>query len=1182
LNFTIYSYWNITELTGVFNAISALVYSDNYGGALQFIALVGVLSVAMTVLVSRGQMLDEFWKWTVMVALLNGMLLAPRATVQIVDVTGTNPPAVVSNVPEGLAAVAGSVSTIGYWLTTSYETVFALPGSLTFETGGMMFGQKVQQEITKLKPATIAWSNDFNSYYTECVSPNILSGTLTYDQLNTTNDIWGLLGTAALLNPGFYVTLSTLGTVTCPVAYTDLDNRLTASEVPATLKNYAVTALPQSSTSTLAVNQVSQVVVDSSSYFNGIATAANTAVQQAIVSNSIIDAHCNMLSQTTNTALANECMTQSEGFRQTNTAYMAMANIAQSSMPKLHNAIELIQYGVFPIILIFIIVAGHKGMSILKTYVMSLVWIQLWPPLYAVVNYMMNVHASYWVNATQGNAMALQMQQWISQTSVSDQAIAGMLTIAIPGIAAALVKGGDVGMQAVGNLASPPASVEKLASQMAMGNHSSGQINESPNATTGAGISKVISHDGSVTSTFANGGHSFKQGDSAFDSVAKIESGASYGSKLETSSADAVKSSNTNSQQSTAAMQSVLGNIQTLAQTSGKGDVAATADNSTHMATITKANQVIEQSTKTLMEKTGVTQAEATEIVAAATAGTPGAGLVGSGASVTLSGKETASRQKIAEEANAIVKTNQLSTLVSDAKNAAHALTFTHQNSTGAEASRNVQAGLTTSQNFQNTAKSDLARSQELAHKAAIARSLDVGSKNDITQQVFDKVINQAKNGGITIDGHKYGSELNYEKINAELRRGNQDMSATLDKTAEGMYEERIKGMVNNGKNPEGRTMLTDKDVVQNNDANNAAQPGIVAVGEHYAGALGSEKQSELNAGVNPDQKLVNTVAPVVAKTLTDAGKQTAGSPAVETAASQHKKNEAFAADVKQRQDISLSGAVLENSTNAVLGDGSSYLLNKVIPGQPSGAFFNKGADDFDKSFAPGTSEATKAIWATGETVVVGATALVGGGVGGKAAKSVAELGVESLASKAAENATAKVAADATLETAQQGVAGAEANVAARQTEEQAAQAKYDATSGARWPLSDTGAQQQFIQDREALATARTNATEANNGLADANLSMGTAQTAAMDGANAAADSKILADSARRGVADQITTGQVFGATGGVAVGNEMDSLIDSNLKGLLGVGKSPVAPGTSNTDSGQDSKTGDIPPPRS
>jgi hypothetical protein len=996
--------------------------------------------------------------------------------------------------------------------------------------------------MNNLKPATIAWTNDFNTFYTECLAPDILNNTLTLDQINASNNIWSLLGAT---NPGLYVTLSTVGTVTCPAAYTDLTTRLTTSEVPASLQNYATTALPQTSSSALAVTQVGQVMVDSSSYFNGIATSANAAVQQAIVSNSIIDAHCNMLSQTTNTALANECMTQSEGFRQTNTAYMAMANISQSSMPKLHNAIELIQYAIFPIILIFIIVAGHHGMTVLKTYVLSLVWIQLWPPLYAVVNYMMNVHATYWANATQGNAMAMQMQQWISQTSVSDQAIAGMLTIAIPGIAAALVKGGDVGMQAVGNLASPPASVEKMAAQMSMGNHNSGQMNEAPSVTTGGPTQTHVNQDGTKSLTFGDGSKSFDVGAAAINSVAKIESGSSYGSKLETSSADAVTSSNTNSQQSTAAMQSVLGNIQTLAQTSGKGDVAATADNKTHMATITKANQTIESSVKSLMDKTGVTQGEATEILASATAGTPGAGLLGSSASVTLSGKETASRQKIAEEANSIVKTNNLSTLVADASNASHALSFTSQSSAGAEAAKQVQVGLTSSQNFQNTAKSDLARSEELSHKAAIARSLDVGSKEDVTKQVFDRVIDQAAHKGITIGGHTYKNDLTYEKINAELMGGSQEMRSTLDKAAENMYSEKINGMVN-GKEPhaEGRAMLTAEQVKQDHKDNNSTQPGAAEVDSHHVAAIKTEGAAEAKAGVHVGKGPKNNVGTGVTSAIANAGTQTAGTPTVATPASQHAEGAALTGKVKKEEDVSLPAAVVENSVHAVMGDSAAYLANKIIPGEASGSFFDKGADDFDKSFAPGTSNKDKNVVAAAETFVDVVAMVASGGAGGAVAEKVAIKGAEILAVKASENAATKVVADAALDTAKQGVVGEEANLVVRQAEKDASQAKFDTTNAGRWPQNDVAAQQQLIQDRQALTTAKSNVIDAQKGLADANKVMEPVQKVATDGSNAASDSKILADKARRGVAEQKISGQVFGA----AAGNEVDQVANNAI----------------------------------
>jgi conjugal transfer mating pair stabilization protein TraG len=589
MQFTIYSYWNMTELTNVFNAVAALVGGPDYGGALKFIVLVAVLSLALAVLTGRGRM-DEFWQWTIMVALLNGFLLVPKATVQLVDQTGTNPPAVVSNVPIGLAALAGGISTIGYWLTTSYETVFALPGDLNFEANGMMFGQKVQQEINNLKPATVLWQNDFNNFYTQCVAPDLLSGALSQDQINTTSNIWGLL---ANTNPGLYVTISA-GTMTCPNAYNNLNTRLTYNEVPATLQNYAATAVPQTASAALAVTKVGNTIVESDSYFNNLSVSANQAVQQGIVSNAIIDAHCNMLAQTSNTAMANECMTEEEGFRQTNSSYQSMANIAQSSMPKLRNAIELIQYAIFPIILIFVIVAGHKGLTVLKTYVMSLMWIQLWPPLYAVVNYMMNVHASYWANATQGNAMALQYQQWVSSASVSDQAIAGMLVLSIPAIAAAIVKGGDVGMQAVGNMVSPPHSVEKLAAQMAEGNFGAGKVNMAATAETGSPTLTQVNASGSQTIRNADGSSVTNAANSQDKLPFQATSSNATSSSYSTAATDSLKASQGNIQQAGTSLATALNTADKWNKEHGHGSDYTTGDGIAHTGGTDNSNQQVQ------------------------------------------------------------------------------------------------------------------------------------------------------------------------------------------------------------------------------------------------------------------------------------------------------------------------------------------------------------------------------------------------------------------------------------------------------------------------------------------------------------------------------------------------------------------------------------------------------------
>jgi len=86
--------------------------------------------------------------------------------------------------------------------------------------------------------------------------------------------------------------------------------------------------------------------------------------------------------------------------------------------------------------------------------VMSLVWIQLWPPLYAILNYVStlasakNLAAAASLGAN-SRGLTLDTAAGIYQGAISDQAIAGYLVAAIPIIATAIIKGGEVAFQAI-------------------------------------------------------------------------------------------------------------------------------------------------------------------------------------------------------------------------------------------------------------------------------------------------------------------------------------------------------------------------------------------------------------------------------------------------------------------------------------------------------------------------------------------------------------------------------------------------------------------------------------------------------------------------------------------------------------------------------------------------------------
>jgi conjugal transfer mating pair stabilization protein TraG len=132
-----------------------------------------------------------------------------------------------------------------------------------------------------------------------------------------------------------------------------------------------------------------------------------------------------------------------------------MGKIAEQALPLVRNVIEAVVYAVFPFVFLLFLLAQGRGLAMaIKSFAMSLVWIQLWPPLYAILNYVATLASARNLEAaakmgTVAQGLALETAASIYSGAVSDQAIAGYMVISIPIIATAIIKGGEVAFQAV-------------------------------------------------------------------------------------------------------------------------------------------------------------------------------------------------------------------------------------------------------------------------------------------------------------------------------------------------------------------------------------------------------------------------------------------------------------------------------------------------------------------------------------------------------------------------------------------------------------------------------------------------------------------------------------------------------------------------------------------------------------
>jgi TraG-like protein, N-terminal region len=233
---------------------------------------------------------------------------------------------------------------------------------------------------------------------------------------------------------------------------------------------------------------------------------------------------------------------------------------AEKALPLARNTVEFILLAIFPIMFIFIIVAGEFVLRIFKIYAQILMSLALWAPLAAILNYMVTKNgraefaSALSLNNSQG--FTLDNVNGLIDLALTQQAMAGQLFLVIPIIAYALVSGGAyAATSAVSSLTGGAAgSIAGTSGQLAAGNIGGGQVawrnTNALNTSTGqvnsaftnrSGFSQL---EGAAGSLYAgnNGGAQILQGrgstlpnisgSATQDSGTKISNTASEGSSV--------------------------------------------------------------------------------------------------------------------------------------------------------------------------------------------------------------------------------------------------------------------------------------------------------------------------------------------------------------------------------------------------------------------------------------------------------------------------------------------------------------------------------------------------------------------------------------------------------------------------------------------------------------------------
>lgn len=426
----IYSYGGGDFLRIVFNGVAQIFGHSNYAVAISTAALLGFLAVLASAAFMRERM---NYAWIIGIMSLYMTAVVPKVTVVINDRVVPENTAAVDNIPFGIGVTASFFSQMSDWVTTTFETVFSLPNGLKYSESGFLFAQTLVEESTRFTITSPRLAENMAEFWKSCVFYDLLLGRYTWEEVSSSSNIYDFFKTRSSVSRLFLYRQAdgnrTLhGCRGCTHLYEEIDN-----EVANATSIYGVRLMPGEQEVATALTKFSASMPVAYSYLTGLSASSANILQQNVLLNSLKRGLVNFASAADAPAAAQD-FAQAKAESERKTTFAVMGKIAKKMLPMMKNIFEAGIYALFPII-ILIALAGSVG-KVALGYVKMLLWINLWPPLYAILNFVMAYYSSQEASAAVqqvGSAGLTLATAGGLGSSLSDYAnIASSLSISIP------------------------------------------------------------------------------------------------------------------------------------------------------------------------------------------------------------------------------------------------------------------------------------------------------------------------------------------------------------------------------------------------------------------------------------------------------------------------------------------------------------------------------------------------------------------------------------------------------------------------------------------------------------------------------------------------------------------------------------------------------------------------------
>lgn len=498
----------------VFNAVAAVFYGE--GASAFFKPILGLMFFAGVMWASLRTATQGTYKLLTThilpLTVIVGLLITPKASVNIIDVSNEMIPRRVDNVPWALAALMGLSTTASYDLSKRINAIFTTPDDLKYHKTGMLFGSRLIQKARMSKIVNYNTAKNMRSFIDQCVLYEaLLERKYDFETLKTSENLWELVRSNASPARAFRWTGRAAGggtgseIITCQAGAGRL-NTLFAEEARGVIGNLSVKIFGDAEGGD-PTSMLRSGLQSSFGHLLGFAQTAEEIIKQEMMIYSVVDAF-----ESTSYELGNGAdFSVRKAYLQHKSGLESSAKLAAEHLPTLQLVMQLLLVGAFIIIAPLSLLP--MGVNFLINWAGMLLQVLTWGPLYSIINMIMMSASKSTTPLTIGTTKE------ISDDHSLFVATAGGLCMSIPFISMMIFSKrtrnmGEMAGSLMGGLqgAAQGAGAEIASGNISMGNLSLGNVqahnmsSNQENWSSSYQSGHMTTSDGEVTTTQATSG----------------------------------------------------------------------------------------------------------------------------------------------------------------------------------------------------------------------------------------------------------------------------------------------------------------------------------------------------------------------------------------------------------------------------------------------------------------------------------------------------------------------------------------------------------------------------------------------------------------------------------------------------------------------------------------------------